>query len=545
VTSDSVKHAGDSALLLELGESVIDPELNARAIAVARAVREQAIPGVRDVVSTFRSVAVFFDPLSADVAAVAAALHHAENAAPSSVAERTVDIPVVYGDESGPDLAELAAFARCTPEAVIERHAGTVYRVYMLGFLPGFPYMAHVDATIAAPRRAIPRLRVAAGSVGVAGRQTGIYPRESPGGWQIIGRTALTLFDQAQLPPALLAPGDRVRFIPTPTSALSRFNRTEVHLKAGTTKGNVDRFVSVLRPGLLTTVQDLGRWGHQSLGVSVAGPMDPVAHRVANALVGNPVDAATLETTLIGPDLRFGQDTVVAIAGGDLWPMLDGAEAPICAPFRCPSGSVLRFGDRRSGARAYVAFDGGVEVDPLLGSRATHVMSRMGGVQGRALRAGDRVALGLPTARAKTRPFSAPRSKGGARVRVLPGPQADQFDEAALDALQRKRFTISAQSDRMGYRLLESTIAGPRPGDMISDVMLMGGVQIPPSGEPILLMADRQTTGGYPQLAVVITADLPLAAQLGPGDWIEFEVCRRADAIAALVAAEGKILAFG
>jgi KipI family sensor histidine kinase inhibitor len=540
-----IREAGDSALLLELGEPVIDPELNARAIAIARAIREQAIPGVRDVVSTFRSVAVFFDPLSADVAAVAAALHHAENAAPSSVAGRTVDIPVVYGGESGPDLAELAAFARCTPEAVIERHAGTVYRVYMLGFLPGFPYMAHVDATIAAPRRAIPRLRVAAGSVGIAGVQTGIYPRESPGGWQIIGRTASTLFDQAQLPPALLAPGDRVRFVPTPESALAGFNRTGVGMKAGTTTGDVDRFVSVLRPGLLTTVQDLGRWGHQSLGVPVAGPMDPMAHRVANALVGNPVDAATLETTLIGPDLRFGQETAVAIAGGDLWPMLDGAEVPICAPLRCPSGSVLRFGDRRSGARAYVAFDGGVEVDPVLGSRATHVMSRMGGVQGRALRAGDRLALGPPTARATRKPFPASRSEGGARLRVLPGPQADHFDGSALDALQRKRFTVSAQSDRMGYRLLEAAIAEHRLGDMISDVMLRGGVQIPPSGEPILLMADRQTTGGYPQLAVVITADLPLAAQLGPGDWIEFEVCRRADAIAALVAAEGKILAFG
>lgn len=540
-----IREAGDSALLLELGEPVIDPELNARAIAVARAIREQAIPGVRDVVSTFRSVAVFFDPLSTDVAAVAAALHRAENAAPSSVAGRTIDVPVVYGGESGPDLAEVAAFARSTPEAVIERHAGTVYRVYMIGFLPGFPYMAHVDATIAAPRRAIPRLRVAAGSVGIAGMQTGIYPRESPGGWQIIGRTASTIFDQAQLPPALLAPGDRVRFVPTQESALSGFTRTGVSLKAGTTKGNVERFVNILRPGLLTTVQDLGRWGHQGLGVPVAGPMDPVAHRVANALVGNPVDAATLETTLIGPDLRFGQETVVAIAGGDLWPMLDGADVPIGVPFRCPSGSVLRFGDRRSGARAYVAFDGGVEVDPVLGSRATHVMSRMGGVQGRALRAGDRVALGPPTARAKTKPFSAPRSKGGARLRVLPGPQAEHFDGSALDALQRKRFTISAQSDRMGYRLLEAAIAGHRLGDMISDVMLMGGVQILPSGEPILLMADRQTTGGYPQLAVVITADLPLAAQLRPGDWIEFEVCRRADAIAALVAAEGKILAFG
>jgi antagonist of KipI len=316
-------------------------------------------------------------------------------------------------------------------------------------------------------------------------------------------------------------------------------------MKAGTAKGNVERFVSILRPGLLTTVQDLGRWGHQSLGVPVSGPMDPVAHRVANALVGNPVDAATLETTLIGPDLRFGQETVVAIAGGDLWPMLDGAEVPIGAPFRCPSGSVLRFGDRRSGARAYVAFDGGIEVDPVLGSRSTHVMSRIGGLQGRALRAGDRVALGPPTARAKTRPFSAPRAKDGARLRVLPGPQADHFGGSALDALQRKRFTISAQSDRMGYRLLAAAIEGRRLGDMISDVMLVGGVQIPPSGEPILLMADRQTTGGYPQLAVVITADLPLAAQLGPGDWVEFEVCRRADAISALVAAEGKILAFG
>jgi KipI family sensor histidine kinase inhibitor len=540
-----IREAGDSALLLELGEPVIDPELNARAIAVARAIREQAIPGVRDVVSTFRSVAVFFDPLSTDVAAVAAALHLAENAASSSVAGRTVDIPVVYGGESGPDLAELAAFARSTPEAVVERHAGTVYRVYMIGFLPGFPYMAHVDATIAAPRRAIPRLRVAAGSVGIAGMQTGIYPRESPGGWQIIGRTASTVFDQAQLPPALLAPGDRVRFVPTQDSALSGFTRTGGSLKAGTTKGNVERFVNILRPGLLTTVQDLGRWGHQGLGVPVAGPMDAVAHRVANALVGNPVDAATLESTLIGPDLRFGQETVVAIAGGDLWPMLDGADVPIGAPFRCASGSVLRFGDRRSGARAYVAFDGGVDVDPVLGSRATHVMSRMGGVQGRPLRAGDRIALGPPTARGKTKPFSAPRSEGGTRLRVLPGPQADHFDGSALDALQRKRFTISAQSDRMGYRLLEAALAGHRLGDMISDVMLMGGVQIPPSGEPILLMADRQTTGGYPQLAVVITADLPLAAQLAPGDWIEFEVCRRADAIAALVAAEGKILAFG
>jgi antagonist of KipI len=143
----------------------------------------------------------------------------------------------------------------------------------------------------------------------------------------------------------------------------------------------------------------------------------------------------------------------------------------------------------------------------------------------------------------KTSPGFLPVSAGGARLRVLPGPQADCFEQAALDVLQRTRFTISPRSDRMGYRLSGGRITRRIRGEMISDVTFTGGLQIPPSGEPILLMADRQTTGGYPQIAVVITADLPVAGQLGPGDWIEFEVCRRADAIAALIAAEGKLLA--
>jgi antagonist of KipI len=315
------------------------------------------------------------------------------------------------------------------------------------------------------------------------------------------------------------------------------------------------RIVTVLRPGLLTTVQDSGRWGYQSLGVPVAGPMDHAAHRLANAIVGNPAGAATLEATLLGPELRVEQETRIALTGGDLRAAVDGAEAPTYAPVRCPSGSVLRFGGRRDGIRAYVAFDGGVALEPVLGSRATHILSGLGGIDGRPLKAGDRLPLGENTKpglvfsrHVKTRPGS--QGVSGARLRVLPGPQADYFERSALAALQRVRFTISPQSDRMGYRLsvatgyqLPATDWGRVRGEMISDVTLIGGLQIPPSGDPILLMADRQTTGGYPQLAVVITADLPLAGQLGPGDWIEFEVCQRADAIAALIAAEGKILA--
>jgi KipI family sensor histidine kinase inhibitor len=540
----SIKPAGDSVLLLELGKAAIDPELNARANGIARLVRSRAIPGVRDVVSTFRTVAIFFDPLATDVDAVAAALHHAADSMPPAVSGRVVDIPVIYGGDAGPDLEGVAAFAGCTPAEVVARHARKKYRVYMLGFLPGFPYLAQTDPTIAAPRHATPRPRVAAGSVGIAGAQTGIYPRDSPGGWQIIGRTPLVMFDAARTPPALLAPGDEVRFVPAVEDGVSGFSGTEVRLKGDMRVGHHERSVTVLRAGLLTTVQDGGRCGYQNLGVPVAGPMDGTAHRMANAIVGNPADAATLEATILGPELRMEQETRLAITGADLHATVNGADVPPATLLRCAKHSVLRFGDRRAGTRAYVAFDGGIATELVLGSRATDVTSGLGGMAGRPLQAGDRVPLGPANDRVTTgsaRPPDLP--PGGARLRVLPGPQATAFEPSALESLQRTRFTVSPRSNRMGYRLAGGTVASPARGDMISDVTVIGGLQVPPSGDPILLMADRQTTGGYPQLAVVITADLPAAGQLGPGDWIEFEVCQRSEAIAALVAAEGKILA--
>ena len=545
-----IREAGDSALLLEL-DPVIDLEVNARAVAIAAALRRHPFPGVRDIVSTFRSVAVFFDPLRADVAALAEAIGRASGAAPIIEEHPTIDVEVVYGGENGPDLAEVAAFAGCAPSDVIDRHASRTYRVFMLGFLPGFAYMGSVDDSIAAPRRATPRTRVPAGSVGIAGRQTGIYPVDSPGGWQIIGRTAMKVFDPDRNPPALFAPGDSVRFIPASSYVVSGFSRTDmtVRLKADSTH-DTGRSVTVLRPGLSTTIQDEGRWGYQDLGVPVSGPMDPVSHRLANAIVGNPRDAATLEATIFGPELRVEQQTIAAFTGADLGATLDGAEVPRHQPIDCRQGSVIRFGPRRAGARAYVAFDGGVATPQVLGSRATHTLSALGGVEGRALRAGDRLPLGespgappKPSQRA-TSSWPSPEG-GGARLRVLAGPQEACFTSDAFAALQVTRFTISTQSDRMGYRLSsDRPVSGAATGGMISDVAFVGGLQVPPSGNPILLMADRQTTGGYPQIATVITADLPAAGQLAPGDWVEFELCTRADALAALVAQEGRLLAF-
>ena len=317
-----IREAGDSALLLEIGVSGtsappagIDEDVNARAIAIARALRQRAIAGVRDVVSTFRSVAVFFDPLSTDVPALAAALHADADAVPSAYEGRAIEVPVVYGGDAGPDLAHVAAFAGCSSEAVIERHASRAYRVFMLGFLPGFAYMASVDETIAAPRRATPRLGVPSGSVGIAGRQTGIYPRDSPGGWQIIGRAATNLFDPRRTPPALFAPGDSVRFVPVPAGhdltprQAGRDRTSPSHGQQLSAPHDTGRCVTVLRPGFLTTVQDTGRWGYQDFGVPVSGPMDHAAHRLANAVVGNPTDAAALEATWRGPELRMEQET--------------------------------------------------------------------------------------------------------------------------------------------------------------------------------------------------------------------------------------------
>ena len=545
--------AGDSAVICELGvERVavprVDVDVNARAVAIAAAVRQRAIAGVRDVVPTFRSVTVFFDPLGTDVSAVAAALREHMIATPSGSSEKTIDVPVVYGGDDGPDLADVAAFARCSPDTVIARHAARTYRVCMLGFLPGFAYMASVDETIAAPRRGTPRVRVPAGSVGIAGLQTGIYPTEAPGGWQIIGRSAVNLFDPARTSPALFSPGDRVRFVPADAVPDLGSGRTETGSKPN---ASTTRCVTVLQPGLLTTVQDAGRWGHQHVGVSVAGPMDYVAHRRANALVGNGQNAATLELTWLGPELRIEQETRFAVTGADLQVTLDGADVPLGVPLRGRAGSVLRFGERRGGARAYVAFDGGIVVPRVLGSRATHLPSRLGGIGGRQLAAGDCVSLGDPHSDVAAHSGGPPgarsggaaaeaaaqrvRSASGARLRVLPGPQAAESGSSALEALQRTRYTVSPQSNRMGYRLTGGAqIPGASRGDMISESTVVGGVQLPPSGDPILLMADRQTSGGYPQIAVVITADLPLAGQLGPGDWIEFETCSRTDAIAAL-----------
>jgi antagonist of KipI len=275
--------------------------------------------------------------------------------------------------------------------------------------------------------------------------------------------------------------------------------------------------------------------------------MDPFSHRFANALVGNSRDAATLEITLIGPVLEFESDCLIAIAGAEFAVSVDGAPLPYAHAVRVLSRTRLQFGNRLRGARAYLAVDGGFDAPVVLTSRSTHVPTGIGGWNGRALQKGDRLPLGVserrPVALARRSAHAHDTLMDPAVVRVLSGPDDEHFADDALETLQSAPYAISADSDRMGFRLRGPQLRHRDGADIISDATPIGSLQVPGSGQPILLMADRQTTGGYPRIATVISADLGIAGQRAPGDSVSFRVCSAADALAALIARENALLA--
>jgi antagonist of KipI len=300
----------------------------------------------------------------------------------------------------------------------------------------------------------------------------------------------------------------------------------------------------VIKPGLLTTVQDLGRYGYQETGVPVAGPMDAFSHRLANQLAGNDAGAATLEITLIGPELTVDVDTTIAIAGAQFEVTCDDRAVPGDASWTVRAGQRVKFGRVLQGARAYLAVAGGIQTPPVLGSRATHLVSRMGGLDGRALASGDRVPIvsGVSPRPHRKSPGLTLPTRGRALLRVMPGPQDGWFERDAMKTIAGVSFRISPRSNRMGYRLQGPPLRRVREGELISEPVGIGAIQVPAAGEPILLMADRQTAGGYPKIGHVIAADLPLAGQLAPGDFIEFVLCTRQEAVAALIARERQLL---
>lgn len=301
--------------------------------------------------------------------------------------------------------------------------------------------------------------------------------------------------------------------------------------------------IRVVTGGLQTTVQDLGRPAHQHQGIPGGGAMDRMAMRVGNLLVGNEPNAATLEATLIGPTLTFTDEAVVALAGADLEASVGATSIPAWHPVLLPAGATLRFGRAVRGCRTYIAIAGGIDVPLVFSSRSTYLRADFGGLDGRALRAGDQLSLGPRSelsgriaaslrpsddaAKATVARWSAGVSlragySDDAVVRVIRGAHTDLLNKTSLEAFVGSRFRVSASSDRMGYRLDGETLSLRATTELLSEGVAFGTVQLPPGGAPIVLMADRQTTGGYPRIAEVASVDLGLVAQLKPGDHLRF-----------------------
>jgi antagonist of KipI len=298
--------------------------------------------------------------------------------------------------------------------------------------------------------------------------------------------------------------------------------------------------LEILEPGFLTTVQDAGRVGWARYGVPPSGPLDTAAFRAANRLVGNPPDAAGLEITLTGPTLRCSRPALVAVCGAEFALWAGSIPVPTWHAVFLRAGDLLRFGERRSGARATLAIDGGIAVPRFLDSRSTYLPGGFGGFEGRALQAGDTLPLGAGVRHPAMQAGHVwPRSErpsysAAPTLRVVLGPQDDAFTPAGLETFLSAAYVLSLESNRMGARLQGPRIAHRDATGIVSDGIVAGSVQVPADGQPIVMLADHQTTGGYPKIATVVQADLPLLAQVLPGDSVRFEAVTLAEAQALL-----------
>ncbi len=524
----------DALLLFDIAEDAVlveypgasDEEANRKAVAAARSLASRAPAGFLDAVPGARTLLVLFDPrrLSRARLAEEARLGSRAGQGVAAASGRALTVPVFYDTDArtGPDLAELARGAGLSPAEFARRHAEPQYRVAFLGFAPGFPYMTGLPRELHAPRLATPRTRVPAGSVGIGGPYTGIYPEETPGGWRLIGRAPVRLFDPERNPPALLLPGDGVRFEAVGREEFER--RLAILEGAGPARADVAALplFRVIDPGVLTSVQGGSRRGWAIYGVPPGGAMDPEALAAGNAAVGNPPAASALEMTLVGPELEALAEAQIAFSGGWVEPSVKGRLIAAQELRQVRIGDRVRVGPIRAGARAYLCAAGGL-------ARAREPFSRR-------LVSGDIVALEARPRRPNAVAAAAPRPADRRKeilIRALAGPQRESFEKKGLATFLGSPFRVSAASDRRGIRLEGPPIANRESSDIPPEGTALGGIQVPRDGQPIILGPDRPVTGGYAKIATVIAADFPLLAQALPGTAVRFREVTLAEALSA------------
>jgi KipI family sensor histidine kinase inhibitor len=535
---------GDSALLVEVGD-VHSAHGLAAALESARG-RADLPDAVEEWVVGFGNVVVHLEPGHEPAEVVArwldgltAAVITSAGPWPPVDGERPPPL-LIPASFDGPDLEEVASLLGVAPAEVVHRLTGAALAVAFVGFSPGFPYLVGLPSELASvPRRPTPRPSVPAGSVAIGGGFASVYPQSTPGGWMLLGRTRVSLFDPAHPPYALLRPGDVVRFTDGGTNA------GPAGAAAGGRRAPLappgERFAEVVDPGLLSLVEDGGRRGGAALGVPRAGPADPETMGLANRLVGNPAGAAAIELTASGPTLRLHGDAHVAVVAGAAGGVGVGVEGhPVGAGTVVPvhDGQTVAVGQVRTGLRAYLAVAGAFDTPLVIGSRSSDLLCGLGPGP---LQTGDRLGLGQPTRpRGRLEPEVVGTGTDRAhRIRVLPGPH--RFPSGQLEILASRAWQVAESSNRIGLRLLAT--GGAEPGDpspppgpalsgrvVPSTGMVTGAIQVPPDGRPIVLMPDHATVGGYPVIACVIAVDLPVLGRLRPGDLVAFSPVDPADA---------------
>ncbi|BDD82584.1 allophanate hydrolase [Tsukamurella pulmonis] len=485
--------------------------------ALRAALAAEPLPGQRELIAGGDSVTVFFD----DAGAAAAGERRLRAMTPPQ-AQRTdgplVEIDVVY---DGEDLADVAEQLGTDPDGVVRMHTERSWHVGFLGFAPGFAYLRSAEPGPAIARRAAPRVRVPAGSVGLAGDYSAVYPRTSPGGWQLIGRTDAALWSLDRDPPALLVPGTRVRF----TAVRGRVT-VPASVAPAAPPPRPERGLVIREPGMQSLIEDLGRPGRAGIGVTRSGAADRGALRLANRLVGNPDGAAGIENAGGGIELVAAGEQVLAVTGADVPLVVESPDGHWRTvergrPFGLDDGDLLEVGPASAGLRVVIAVRGGIDAPAVLGSRSTDTLAHLGPPP---IAAGDVLAVGRAPRAAVGAPVPVPTVPAPgvpAVLAVVPGPDADLFPDAAWQHLLDAAWEVTPNSDRVGVRLTGPPLARA-DGEVQSQALIPGAIQVPHSGEPVVFLVDHPTTGGYPVLAVVAERHLDRLAQLPLGAPVRF-----------------------
>jgi KipI family sensor histidine kinase inhibitor len=506
----------DSSLLVRFADQ---PSLDAsdRTLRFFYRLRRQ-FPDLGVFHPAYASVSIDIDPRKFDVDKIHRQIEKvfAESKRELTIAGDFVPVQVKY---DGPDLDDVAKHLQLTTDEVVRLHSGVEYKVAFLGFSPGFPYLHGLPQRLIVPRLSSPRVRVPAGSVAIAGKQAGIYPNESPGGWRVLGHTDAELFDPRRVPATLFKPGDRVRFEPRPLLK----NRAAKKSQAATVSAK-EAAVEILKPGMLTSVQDMGRPHHVHLGISRGGAADPLAYKIGNGILGNPLSAAALEMTATGGTFKFLKDTWFAVTGSACDPKLDAHPVSQWAALPVKAGQTLECGAIEK-MRSYLHIRGGFEVETVLGSQSTCVG---GGWGGQILKAGDFLKAGaLEESHLLYRPpallLRRHYSEDLHTLRVTRGPQWEKFDDRSRSAFLDSTFAISNEVNRLGLRVEGPSVASRDPEELVSEGVSPGAIQVPASGQLLILFCEQCTTGGYPRIANVISADLWRLGQMKPGARFRFQ----------------------